>query len=76
MSSLCPKCQHDSHVINSRQRDGTTNRRRECFRCKHRWNTIEVLEGDYRDPRMIPVRDQDIAALVNVTERIKKRMTP
>jgi transcriptional regulator NrdR family protein len=40
----CPKCQSDTEVIDSRQRDdGPYYRRRKCASCGHRFSTLEVL---------------------------------
>ncbi len=40
----CPKCKAKSKVYNSRPDGQTTRRFRECLRCKHRYNTVEILE--------------------------------
>ena len=40
----CPKCKNKSKVYNSRASGQTTRRFRECLRCKHRYNTVEILE--------------------------------
>ena len=39
----CPLCHHaEDRVIRSRDRDGSIHRVRECDRCGHRWQTIEL----------------------------------
>lgn len=46
----CPKCTvDDDRTIDSHRHNDatTTRRRRECKACRHRWNTIEVAEGDW-----------------------------
>ena len=40
----CPKCKGKSKVRSSRPQGQTTRRFRECLRCKHRYNTVEILE--------------------------------
>lgn len=43
----CPLCRHDeNHVIRSRERDGEVHRLRQCDRCGHRWQTIELPATD------------------------------
>ncbi|MDO8460667.1 MAG: transcriptional regulator NrdR [Nanoarchaeota archaeon] len=44
---LCPYCQHpETKVIDKRdvEREGVTRRRRECLKCKERFNTREVVD--------------------------------
>ena len=41
---ICPKCKGKSKVRSSRPQGQTTRRFRECLRCKHRYNTVEILE--------------------------------
>ncbi len=42
---LCPYCFHkDTKVIDKRDIEGLSKRRRECLKCKKRFNTQEVLE--------------------------------
>ena len=41
----CPRCEADRpRIIDSRPRNSTTWRRRECRKCGYKWNTIEVPE--------------------------------
>lgn len=41
----CPYCQNnDTKVIDKRDIEGITRRRRECLKCERRFNTIESLE--------------------------------
>ena len=42
---LCPYCLHsETKVIDKRDIEGLTKRRRECLKCTKRFNTQEVLE--------------------------------
>jgi len=42
---LCPYCLNkESKVIDKRDSEGKTKRRRECLKCKKRFNTLEVVE--------------------------------
>ena len=41
---ICPKCGGRSKVYNSRPKDNTIRRHRQCLKCKHRYATIEILE--------------------------------
>ena len=43
---LCPCCESESKVIDSRECRKTIRRRRRCFKCGHRYTTLEV---PYRD---------------------------
>ena len=42
---LCPYCQNkETRVIDKRDSEGFTKRRRECTKCKRRFNTHEAVE--------------------------------
>ena len=42
---LCPYCSHlETRVIDKRDSGGVTKRRRECLKCKRRFNTHESVE--------------------------------
>ena len=42
---LCPYCSHlETRVIDKRDSGGVTKRRRECLKCKRRFNTHEAVE--------------------------------
>ena len=41
---ICPKCGGRSKVYNSRPKDDTIRRHRQCLKCNHRYATIEILE--------------------------------
>ena len=48
----CPACSStDSAVIDSTRRDGNINRRRECLKCEHRFNTVEMPLAKLEDIR-------------------------
>lgn len=54
MSRLCPKCDADSMVVDSRVRQtGRTYRRRACMnkKCRHRWTTVEMNEAEFKSMR-------------------------
>ncbi len=41
----CPYCMHnETKVVDKRDSEGITRRRRECLECKRRFNTIESVE--------------------------------
>ena len=44
----CPKCHSTSHVLDSRQNNDHTYRRRRCNKCPHSWTTYEI-HGDEFD---------------------------
>ena len=51
----CPYCSHTTKApsdsfktVNTRKRGGTVVRRRECGKCKGRFNTVEVVDEDLR----------------------------
>jgi len=42
---ICPYCQHsDTKVVDKRDSEGLTKRRRECLKCEKRFNTFEKVE--------------------------------
>jgi len=47
---ICPKCQAKTSVYNSRPKEKTIRRQRECSKCKHRFATVEVLEVTQAKP--------------------------
>ena len=45
----CPQCGSTQvHCVDSRDKGAYVKRRRECLVCLHRFNTIEITEGDYK----------------------------
>lgn len=43
---ICPYCLHnDTKVVDKRDNEGMTKRRRECLKCEKRFNTIERVES-------------------------------
>lgn len=45
----CPKCNSNQvYVTDSRRKEGTVHRRRECQDCGHRYTTVEVDVGEYK----------------------------
>ena len=63
----CPKCNSKSIVYNSRPTDnGSVRRNRECYKCYHRYATIEVLapERGYRSGPPVKRRRVDPDAVV------------
>lgn len=75
---ICPKClSKNTGVIDSRPvaKGRSTRRRRACFKCKHRWSTIEVnvlkfrysfereLKKEYRDQIVESVKAELRAAV-------------
>ncbi len=78
---LCPCCKKaDSQVIDSREVDGTTiRRRRECPRCKYRFTTYERLEPlkltvIKRDGRTEPYNREKIKKGIQIA--CQKRVSP
>tara|TARA_R100000482_G_C4979929_1_gene82811 strand:+ start:122 stop:406 length:285 start_codon:yes stop_codon:yes gene_type:complete len=56
---ICPKCGGRSKVYNSRPKDDTIRRHRQCLKCNHRYTTIEVLEQKHKaidKPKEKPVK--------------------
>ena len=45
---LCPNCNADCAVINTRQKDYGRMRRYECPNCKERFTTVEVIDMGFR----------------------------
>jgi len=40
---ICPSCQGETNVIDSRAYSGSVRRRRECIKCEQRFTTFEVV---------------------------------
>jgi transcriptional regulator NrdR family protein len=49
----CEKCKAETVVKDSRPKDKSIRRRRECLRCGHRFFTMEVLEAK-PDLKIVP----------------------
>jgi transcriptional regulator NrdR family protein len=45
-AGVCPECERRSRVVETRVNRGLLTRRRECVRCGHRWNTVEIRQDD------------------------------
>ena len=43
----CPKCHSTSHVLDSRQNNEHTYRRRHCNKCPHTWTTYEIHQDEF-----------------------------
>lgn len=41
----CRLCGKGSHVVDSSKDANGVKRRRECYHCGYRWNTVEVMAG-------------------------------
>ena len=41
----CRQCGKGSHVVDSTKDANGVKRRRECYHCRYRWNTVEVVAG-------------------------------
>ena len=41
----CRQCGKGSHVVDSTKDVNGVKRRRECYDCGYRWNTVEVVAG-------------------------------
>ncbi len=55
------RCNAESKVIDSREREGRIKRRRECLECGTRWSTIEVSESmlDYYERQMKRLKEYE-----------------
>jgi transcriptional regulator NrdR family protein len=50
----CPACGKDQHIVlETRRRIGEVRRRRKCFKCGHRFWTVEIIE-----PARLPVEEK------------------
>ncbi len=78
---LCPYCNIDSKVTNSRlqKRSNSVWRRRQCFECGAIWTTIESMKGSVT---FKVLRDEDLVdfhseiLLISLYEALKHRKTP
>ncbi len=55
----CPMCQSKKfRIVDSRAKDFGIQRRRECRKCGHRFNTAEITNDEYFELRAIRLRDK------------------
>lgn len=49
IANKCPKCNGDTDVLDSRDREELQllYRRRRCKKCRHRFSTFEITQGQY-----------------------------
>lgn len=52
-SVQCPKCNGESHVIDSRDEESARRRRRKCDSCGHRYSTYEIHAEEYNRIRKL-----------------------
>lgn len=53
----CKKCGSDSRIYDSRMNaDGSVIRRRKCYKCGHKWMTIEI---DYWEHQKLLQKEGD-----------------
>lgn len=58
----CPKCgSNQTKVINSRPRDDTVWRRRECLKCGHVYTTFEITGVQKAKFEIMEIQLKDIA---------------
>lgn len=69
----CPECgrlDNDNRVVDSRPYKHTIKRRRECFYCKHRWNTYEATESEFFSERIrrsyLPWSDGELITIIKL----------
>lgn len=61
----CPVCQGgDSRIMETRQTERGTRRRRECCRCRHRWTTFEISEAAFCEVERIKVAADALVQVV------------
>ena len=76
----CPKCGHDTKVIDSQREPTKVKRRRKCLKCDERFNTVEVSGDDFEawsrnaERRMATMITKEV--LKRVTEHIMDTMDP
>jgi len=51
----CRLCGKGSHVVDSTKDANGVKRRRECYNCGYRWNTVEVVAGTRMPEPVKPV---------------------
>jgi transcriptional regulator NrdR family protein len=73
----CEKCSGFSHVTDSRPGKRGRIRRRECFKCGHRWSTTEIRTSEYEKLREPVAVMKDALDLINMTHnRLFKAIYP
>jgi transcriptional regulator NrdR family protein len=58
----CALCHSESIITNSRPRNGTVARRRECTKCRHRWTTYEIEERAFKRVQLVERAVAELAA--------------
>ena len=59
----CPRCQHDSRVVETRE----PKRRRQCLSpaCGHRWSTVEISAAELAQMRADTMRLIRVRLMIN-----------
>ncbi len=69
---LCPTCNLDTKVADSRLKDGQQWRRRACDKCGNRFNTLEIRTDDlYAFKNKITI-DEAMAVIAEALTNFKK----
>lgn len=66
----CPKCNsRNIKCVDSRSYDSGVKRRKKCFDCDYRWNTVEVTDFRHRE---LLGKEAWLEDILNYVEDIKK----
>lgn len=69
----CPNCGGETHVVDSRPKEDSTHRRRECIECKHRFSTVKIDADYYETLKPVDknaVQKALLAGYTNITEKV------
>lgn len=69
-SVQCPKCNGESHVIDSRDEESARRRRRKCDSCGHRYTTYEIHAEEYNRIRKLKVEAARIEPVIETLRAI------
>lgn len=70
----CPKCNGESHVIDSRDGETARRRRRRCDRCRHRYTTYEIHAEEYERIQNLEVSTAQIEVAISVLCAIRTQL--
>lgn len=74
MSVLCPKCQREGRIFDTRLHGQLRWRRRECLKCGERWSTWEV-GGDDEVRNTLTKNDQYRQAIADIRAVLGRLIT-
>lgn len=70
----CTECGERTEVLETKQQDQATRRRRQCLVCGVRFTTTEVPRDQYLSLVRAPSHDEEVTAAIEALERRKREI--